>query len=56
MSWDRAVQCPSCLYLVRPVRVAGHAQCPRCTTVMESCCEGETQQITAESEKETTRT
>lgn len=36
----RAVECPACHHHVSMVAVAGHIQCPRCTTVVESCCEG----------------
>lgn len=36
----RAVECPACHHHVQMIAVAGHIQCPRCTTVVESCCEG----------------
>jgi hypothetical protein len=35
-----AFECPACHKSIVPVQVAGHIQCPECTTVIESCCEG----------------
>lgn len=35
-----AVECPACHSNVVMVAVGGHVQCPACTTVVESCCEG----------------
>jgi hypothetical protein len=36
----QAVECPACHQNVQMVAVGGHLQCPSCTTVVESCCEG----------------
>lgn len=32
-------RCAACGKDVVPVEVAGHLQCPECTTVIESCCD-----------------
>jgi phage FluMu protein Com len=47
------MQCPACGHLVIPVQVTGHLQCPHCNSVIEGCCEGETQEVTAESDPDT---
>lgn len=36
----QASQCPACGGNVVMLAVGGHLQCPECTTVVESCCEG----------------
>lgn len=34
-----ATPCPYCGQSVIPIRVHGHEQCPRCTAILERCCD-----------------
>lgn len=34
-----AIDCPYCGRPVIPVSVHGHTQCPKCTAILERCCE-----------------